>query len=64
MKAEGRALMILDQYEFRSCFAGYITQFITQKHDEGFLYDSAKYILIQFDKFCLQKEITDPIIIT
>lgn len=54
--------MILDQYEFRSCFSGYIRQLITQKHDEGFIYDSAKYILIRFDKFCLQNEIINPII--
>jgi len=54
--------MILETYEFSSCFAPYITQLINQKHDEGFIYDSAKYILIQFDRFCLDKKYTEPLV--
>ncbi len=54
--------MILDDYEFKSCFSDYIKQLLIEKNAEGFIYDSAKYILIRFDKFCLNSVITEAII--
>lgn len=54
--------MIQDDYEFKSCFSGYIKQLLTEKNAQGFIYDSAKYILIRFDKFCLNRGITEAII--
>lgn len=54
--------MILNNYEFKGCFSGYIEQLLIEKNAEGFIYDSAKYILIRFDKFCLDRGITEAII--
>jgi len=51
-----------DNYEFKSCFAVYINQLIAKKHNEGFLYDTSGYILTRFDRFCLEKEISEAVI--
>lgn len=47
--------MTLDTYEFSSCFAPYIEGLIQRKHEEGFLFNSARHILISFDRFCIRK---------
>ncbi len=54
--------MILNHYEFKSCFSGYIEQLLIEKNAEGFIYDSAKYVLIRFDKFCLERGFTEAIV--
>lgn len=54
--------MILNNHEFRGCFSGNIEQLLIEKNAEGFLYDSAKYILIRFDKFFRDRGITEAVI--
>lgn len=54
--------MTRDDYEFSSCFAPYIKGLIQRKHGEGFLFDSAKHILISFDRFCIRKGYHTPVI--
>ena len=54
--------MILEEYIFTSCFLNDIQGLIEQKKQSGYIYDSAKYILIQFDKFCVEKHIDRAII--
>ena len=49
--------MILEEYIFTSCFLNDIQGLIEQKKQSGYIYDSAKYILIQFDKFCVENHI-------
>lgn len=49
--------MLLQDYQFNSCFAQYIDGLIEQKHNCGYIYDSAKYCLIQFDRFCINENI-------
>jgi len=51
--------MILDDYKFQSCFSVYIEQLLSEKNTEGFIYNSEKYILIRFDKFCLDRGIIE-----
>lgn len=52
--------MLLHEYQFSSCFSQYINELIEQKQSAGYMYDSAKYRLIRFDKFCIQQNITTP----
>ena len=54
--------MILEEYVFTSCFLNDIQGLIEQKKQSGYIYDSAKYILIQFDKFCVENHIDRAII--
>lgn len=54
--------MILEEYVFTSCFLNDIQGLIEQKKQSGYIYDSAKYILIQFDKFCVENHIDMAII--
>jgi integrase/recombinase XerD len=49
--------MLLHEYQFNSCFAEYIDGLIEQKKNLGYTYDSAKYTLIQFDKFCIEQNV-------
>ena len=49
--------MILEEYVFTSCFLNDIQGLIEQKKQSGYIYDSAKYILIQFDKFCVENHV-------
>ena len=46
--------MILEDYIFTGCYSNDIQGLIQQKKQSGYIYDSAKYILIQFDQFCFQ----------
>lgn len=54
--------MILEEYIFTSCFLNDIQGLIEQKKQSGYINDSAKYILIQFDKFCVENHIDRAII--
>lgn len=54
--------MNLEEYIFSSCFSYDIQGLIEQKKQSGYIYDSAKYILIQFDKFCIANHIDTSII--
>ena len=55
--SDGRcSQMILEEYIFTSCFLNDIQGLIEQKKQSGYIYDSAKYIFIQFDKFCVGNE--------
>ena len=54
--------MLLNEYQFVSCFARYIEGLIKQKKNSGYIYDSAKYTLIQFDKFCMEQNVKHPLI--
>lgn len=54
--------MLLDEYRFHSCFAEYINGLIDQKKASGYIYDSAKYTLIIFDKFCISMQVENPVI--
>ena len=54
--------MILEEYVFTSCFLNDIQGLIEQKKQSGYIYDSAKYILIQYDKFCIENHVDRSII--
>lgn len=54
--------MTLDTYEFSSCFAPYIEGLIQRKHEEGFLFNSARHILISFDRFCIRNGYHTPVV--
>ena len=54
--------MILEEYVFTGCFSNDIQGLVEQKKQSGYIYDSAKYILIQFDKFCVDNNINMTII--
>ena len=54
--------MILDTYVFTGCFSADIQGLIEQKKQSGYIYDSAKYILVQFDRFCIENDIHTTII--
>lgn len=54
--------MLLYEYEFKSCFAEHIEGLIDYKKKSGYIYDSAKYILIQFDRYCISNNISEPVI--
>lgn len=54
--------MMLDAYVFSSCFKDDIRKLIEQKKQSGYKYDAEKYLLIQFDRFCLEQNIDRPVI--
>lgn len=54
--------MILDTYVFTGCFSADIQGLIEQKKQSGYIYDSAKYILVQFDLFCIENNIHTTVI--
>lgn len=54
--------MILEDYIFTGCYSNDIQGLIQQKKQSGYIYDSAKYILIQFDQFCIKNDINEPTI--
>lgn len=51
-----------DNLLFESCFAPYIRALIAEKKQAGFQYISAAYQLRQFDHFCAENKIEQPII--
>lgn len=46
-------------YEYQSCFGPYIKQFVQEKREAGFIYESEEWILKHFDAFCCQKEVSE-----
>lgn len=47
-------------YDFQSCLAPYIKDFLKEKRSLGFIYESEEWKLKQFDAFCVQSNITVP----
>jgi len=54
--------MVIKDYKYQSCFAHYIDALIQQKRLEGFLYGTEEYQLKHFDMFCVEQNITEPVI--
>jgi len=49
-------------YKYQSCLGPYIEQFVREKKEAGFIYESEEWLLKHFDAFCLQKGIPEPLI--
>lgn len=49
-------------YQFQSCFAPYIEQFIQEKRDAGFLYNAEEWKLKHFDALCINESISEPVL--
>ena len=47
-------------YEYQSCFAPYIKQFLQEKRSVGFIYETEEWKLKHFDDFCANESITQP----
>lgn len=47
-------------YEYQSCFAPYIKQFLQEKRSIGFIYETEEWKLKHFDDFCAKESITQP----
>lgn len=47
-------------YEYRSCFAPYIKQFLQEKRSVGFTYETEEWKLKHFDDFCVKESVTRP----
>ncbi len=52
----------MSSYVFESCFAPFINDFILDKQQQGYLYESSGYTLWRFDRFCAENEVSDPAI--
>lgn len=46
-------------YEYSSCFAELITQYISERRNAGFMFDNPAYWLYRFDQYCSEHEIQD-----
>ncbi len=49
-------------YIFQSCFASELDEFICEKRQQGYLYDSTAFGLFLFDRFCVKEEVKNPVI--
>ena len=47
-------------YEYQSCFAPYIKQFLQEKRSVGFIYETEEWKLKHFDDFCVKESVTHP----
>ena len=47
-------------YEYQSCFAPYIKQFLLEKRSVGFTYETEEWKLKHFDDFCVKESIIQP----
>lgn len=47
-------------YEYQSCFAPYITQFLEEKRAVGFSYQTEEWKLKHFDSFCAAESVEQP----
>ena len=47
-------------YEYQSCFAPYIKQFLQEKRSVGFIYETEEWKLKHFDDFCVKESVTQP----
>jgi len=54
--------MMMKSYQCQSCFAPDIDALILQKRLAGFQYDTEEYHLKHFDAFCMEQNISQPVI--
>ena len=47
-------------YEYQSCFAPYIKQFLQEKRSVGFTYESEEWKMKHFDDFCVKESVIQP----
>lgn len=47
-------------YEYQSCFAPYIKQFLQEKRSVGFTYETEEWKLKHFDAFCVRESVIQP----
>lgn len=47
-------------YQYQSCFGTFIEEFIREKKEAGFVYESEEWQLKHFDAFCEDEGITEP----
>lgn len=47
-------------YEYQSCFAPYIKQFLQEKRSVGFTYETEEWKLKHFDHFCVKESVAEP----
>lgn len=47
-------------YEYQSCFAPYIKQFLQEKRSVGFSYETEEWKLKHFDDFCVKESVIQP----
>lgn len=52
--------MKISGYQYKSCFGTFIEEFIQEKKDAGFVYESEEWKLKHFDAFCMDEGITEP----
>lgn len=52
--------MKISGYEYQSCFHTFIEEFIQEKKDAGFVYETEEWRLKHFDMFCMEEGITEP----
>ena len=52
--------MKVSEYQFKSCFAPYIEEFIHEKRAAGFNYETEEWKLKHFDSFCVEEAVTEP----
>ena len=52
--------MKLIGYEYQSCFAPYIKQFLQEKRSVGFIYETEEWKLKHFDDFCIKESVIQP----
>lgn len=52
--------MKIIRYEYQSCFAPYIKQFLQEKRSVGFAYESEEWKLKHFDDFCVKESVIQP----
>lgn len=46
-------------YEYSSCFAPLISQYISERRDAGFMFDNPAYWLYRFDRYCSDHKVND-----
>lgn len=54
--------MKIKEYQFQSCFAPYLGEFIQEKRAAGFSYESEEWKLKHFDAFCIEEHVTEPVL--
>lgn len=60
--SEGRPEMKIKGYHFQSCFGPYLEEFIQEKKDAGFIYESEEWRLKHFDAFCMEESVQEPVL--
>jgi len=52
--------MKISGYQYQSCFGTFIEEFIQEKKNVGFVYESEEWQLKHFDAFCVDEGISEP----